>query len=176
MAQAYINELATQTFVSIKQTIEYLTGYVNFKKDWEKSFSKVMDLTGEEIKQGYIVLAAPPNTPEGYEPRAYILDYINESIEAVASAEKSLRKRFVDDLNQYLTAVEKGRKPERLIIMRRRCRISWTLAVDDDRAKYDEKIMKQMDLIISLSEGVGFKARQDLRSEISEGMPEEEDE
>jgi len=176
LSSTYVTELATQIFVSIQNTIKIISEFIGFKKEWENNFSKILDLTAEDIKKGYMVFYPDPNNLE-MEGRLYVQDLVNNCLESITSADENLRREFENHLIDFMDWTEKGRKKEVLAEKRRQLRRRWIISLGNDRAKYDARLMKQMDLIVQMAEGVGFKARTDLREEFrnrQEGMEDED--
>jgi hypothetical protein len=181
MQTTYLTELASQIFASIQNTIKIISEFIGFKKKWESSFTRIIQLQAKDFELGYVVenetvVEEKDGEETVEEARLYILDLVNNSLEAITGADEKLRQQFENHLAEFLDWIEIGMKPKALKEKRRVLRFWWIKALGNDRAKYDQRLMKQMDLIISLAEGVGFKARVDLREEFDQRHIDEDEE
>lgn len=182
MSNIHLVEQAAQITLSVKNIMKMVSQYNLTKEAYEKSFSMIIALTSNDFLRGYAEYdknghkKSDDKTDKKPYNKFYIQEMIDNCIKSITSCDKEYRIIFEDSLTFYLDAVELKRKPERIAEMRRILRAEYVRCLGNDRAKYDERLMNQLDMIIQWAEGVGFKEHIDYKGDLKKSKEDEDEE
>jgi hypothetical protein len=160
---------------------KYIAGYTSTKVGSEDYFSMVLALTSEQIKQGFAMVEAPflnekTNKIVYQTAKIPIQKMLNKCVQSITGCDPKIREIFQTLLDKYIEAVEKQRKPAIADLIRSKLRKYFIACLGDDRSKYDNRLMNQLDLIVQWASYIGFKDRFIQDSKDKDYEEDEEDE